>query len=85
MPCDFEVLTSFRGVDPKCANLTMGVTCGSKWTSVDIHVHRVTNRRGYFDARSAEDAELVAPRSRTFGTLYHSMRGNQDTVPEVAA
>ena len=44
LPCDFEVLTSFRGVGPKCANLTMGVACGAERISVDIHVHRVTNR-----------------------------------------
>jgi endonuclease-3 len=44
LPCDFDVLTSFRGVGPKCANLTMGVACGAERISVDIHVHRVTNR-----------------------------------------
>ena len=44
LPCDFDVLTSFRGVGPKCANLTMGVACGAQRISVDIHVHRVTNR-----------------------------------------
>lgn len=47
LPCDFDVLTSFRGVGPKCANLAMGVACGAERISVDIHVHRVTNRWGY--------------------------------------
>lgn len=55
LPCDFEVLTSFRGVGPKCANLTMGVVCGSERISVDIHVHRVTNRWGYVATRSPEE------------------------------
>jgi len=55
LPCDFEVLTSFRGVGPKCANLTMGVACGSERISVDIHVHRVTNRWGYVATRSPEE------------------------------
>jgi endonuclease III len=54
LPCDFEVLTSFRGVGPKCANLTMGVACGAERISVDIHVHRVTNRWGYVATTSPE-------------------------------
>ncbi len=59
LPCDFEVLTSFRGVGPKCANLTMGVACGAERISVDIHVHRVTNRWGYVAANTPE-ATMVA-------------------------
>jgi endonuclease-3 len=55
LPCDFDVLTSFRGVGSKCANLTMGVACGAERISVDIHVHRVTNRWGYVATRSPED------------------------------
>lgn len=54
LPCDFDVLTSFRGVGPKCANLTMGVACGAERISVDIHVHRVTNRWGYVSSSSPE-------------------------------
>jgi endonuclease-3 len=54
LPCDFDVLTSFNGVGPKCANLTMGVACGAERSSVDIHVHRVTNRWGYVDTTSPE-------------------------------
>ena len=58
LPCDFDVLTSFRGVGPKCANLTMGVACGAERISVDIHVHRVTNRWGYV-ATSSPEATMV--------------------------
>lgn len=47
LPCDFETLTSFRGVGPKCANLALGIACGHTRIGVDIHVHRVTNRWGY--------------------------------------
>jgi endonuclease-3 len=54
LPCDFEVMTSFRGVGPKCANLTLGIACGATEISVDVHVHRVTNRWGYVDAASPE-------------------------------
>lgn len=46
LPCDPEVLLSFRGVGPKCANLTLGIVCNLPLISVDIHVHRVTNRWG---------------------------------------
>ena len=47
LPCDEEVLRSFRGVGPKCAHLALGIACGRASISVDIHVHRVTNRWGY--------------------------------------
>src|SRR6266496_1365878 len=47
LPCDFDTLTSFHGVGPKCANLALGIACGkAEGLSVDIHVHRVTNRWG---------------------------------------
>jgi endonuclease III len=54
LPCDFAVLTSFRGVGPKCANLTLGIACGQAGIWVDVHVHRVTNRWGYVQAASPE-------------------------------
>lgn len=47
LPCDGEVLQSLPGIGPKCTNLTLGVACGVPVVSVDIHVHRVTNRWGY--------------------------------------
>jgi endonuclease III len=54
LPCDFDVLTSFSGVGPKCANLTLGVACGHPKISVDIHVHRVTNRWGIVSTAAPE-------------------------------
>jgi endonuclease-3 len=54
MPCDLETVISFRGVGPKCAHLALGVACGQPYISVDIHVHRVTNRWGYVEARTPE-------------------------------
>lgn len=54
LPCDFALLTSFKGVGPKCANLVLGIACGQAHISVDIHVHRVTNRWGYVAAKSPE-------------------------------
>ena len=57
VPCDPDVLLSFRGVGPKCANLVLGIACGRPAIGVDIHVHRVTNRWGYVSAPTpGEDA-----------------------------
>ena len=48
LPCDFDALTGFAGVGPKCANLALGIACDrAGGIRVDIHVHRVTNRWGY--------------------------------------
>jgi len=54
LPCDAEVLVSFKGVGPKCANLAIGVACGAAAIGVDIHVHRVTNRWGVVRASTPE-------------------------------
>ena len=66
LPADAAVLTSFRGVGPKCANLAIGVATGEAGIAVDIHVHRVTNRWGYVRAPSPEATmralETVLPR-----------------------
>src|SRR6266498_4108733 len=59
IPCDAEVLMSFSGVGPKCAHLVLGIACGEPFISVDIHVHRVTNRWGYVKASTPEKT-LVA-------------------------
>lgn len=59
LPCDPEILLSFAGVGPKCANLVLGIACGEPFISVDIHVHRVTNRWGYVQASTPEKT-LVA-------------------------
>ena len=54
LPCDADVLLSFEGVGPKCANLVLGVACGQPFIGVDIHVHRVTNRWGYVSTSTPE-------------------------------
>lgn len=59
LPCDAETLMSFSGVGPKCAHLVLGIACGEPFISVDIHVHRVTNRWGYVKASTPEKT-LVA-------------------------
>ena len=54
IPCDPEILVSFSGVGPKCAHLVLGIACGEPFISVDIHVHRVTNRWGYVKTSTPE-------------------------------
>ena len=54
LPCDRDLLLSFSGVGPKCANLALGIACDQKVISVDIHVHRITNRWGYVAEKTPE-------------------------------
>jgi endonuclease-3 len=63
LPCDRDLLLSFAGVGPKCANLTLGIACAASLISVDIHVHRVTNRWGYVQTSSPENT-MVALEAR---------------------
>ena len=67
LPRDFDALTGFAGVGPKCANLTLGIACDRPGgIPVDIHVHRVTNRWGVIATRtpgkSMEALEATLPR-----------------------
>jgi endonuclease-3 len=59
LPADAEVLRSFAGVGPKCANLALGVAAGVPRISVDVHVWRVTNRWGYVSAPTPEKTETA--------------------------
>ena len=66
LPADADVLQSFSGVGPKCANLALGVARDVPRISVDVHVWRVVNRWGYVQGRTPEAAlaalERVLPR-----------------------
>ncbi|APW58868.1 endonuclease III domain-containing protein [Paludisphaera borealis] len=53
-PDTMEGLTTFRGVGPKIAALTLAVGFGKPTIAVDVHVHRVTNRWGYVATRTPE-------------------------------
>jgi len=59
LPCDPEVLMSFAGVGPKCAHLVLGIACGEPFISVDVHVHRVTNRWGYVQTSTPEKTTVA--------------------------
>jgi endonuclease III len=78
LPCERDVLLSFAGVGPKCANLALGIACNEPWIGVDIHVHRVTNRWGYVAAstpeRTLSQLEALVPRA-------HWLELNQLLVP----
>jgi endonuclease-3 len=54
LPNDEDVLLSLKGVGPKCANLVLGIAGKIQKISVDIHVHRVTNRWGILRTRTPE-------------------------------
>src|SRR4051812_27868595 len=66
LPGDAEVLQSFAGVGPKCANLALGVARDVPRISVDVHVWRVVNRWGYVHGRTPEatlrELERVLPK-----------------------
>jgi endonuclease-3 len=59
LPCDAEVMRSFAGVGPKCAHLALGIACGEAVISVDVHVHRVTNRWGYVQTTTPEQTMVA--------------------------
>jgi endonuclease-3 len=66
LPPDRDVILGLRGVGPKCAALALGIAGGQEWIGVDIHVHRVTNRWGFVQAKTPEETmvalEKVLPR-----------------------
>lgn len=59
LPCDADILLSFKGVGFKCANLVLGIACNQPRIGVDIHVHRVTNRWGFVGTRTPEETMIA--------------------------
>jgi endonuclease-3 len=62
LPCDDETLQSFSGIGPKCSHLSLGIACGQPLISVDIHVHRVTNRWGVVKTKTPEQTMVALER-----------------------
>jgi endonuclease-3 len=62
LPCDDQTLQTFSGVGPKCSHLALGVACGQPLISVDIHVHRVTNRWGIVSTSTPEQTMVALGR-----------------------
>jgi endonuclease-3 len=68
LPCSFEVMTSYPGIGPKCANLALGIACNQPKIGVDIHVHRITNRWGFLQLKTR--------------TPEHTMRILEEKLPQ---
>ena len=54
VPDTREGLLSLPGIGRKCADIVMSFTFGADVIAVDTHVHRVCNRIGLTDAKTAE-------------------------------
>ena len=64
VPQSREGLLSLPGIGRKCADIVMSFTFGADVIAVDTHVHRVCNRIGLTDAKTAErTAEQLEARS----------------------
>lgn len=59
LPAELDTLLAFKGVGPKCAHLALGIACGQPYISVDVHVHRVTNRWGYIQTKTPEKTTVA--------------------------
>lgn len=57
VPATLHELRAFPGVGLKTANLVLGVGFGIPAICVDIHVHRIANRRGWISARTPDESE----------------------------
>lgn len=59
VPNTKEELLSLKGVGLKTANLVLGAGFGIPAICVDIHVHRVSNRLGLVETKTAEQTEAA--------------------------
>ena len=59
VPADLEALLSMPGVGLKTANLVLGVGFGIPAICVDIHVHRIANRRGWISTKNPDASEMA--------------------------
>lgn len=59
LPADLDVLLSFKGIGVKCAHLALGIACNQPFISVDVHVHRITNRWGYVKTKTPEKTTIA--------------------------
>lgn len=59
VPETIEELDELPGVGRKIANLTVTEAFGHPGITVDVHVHRITNRWGYVSTKTPDETELV--------------------------
>ena len=60
LPCDFDVLTSFHGVGPKCANLALGIACGQRAASASTCTCTASRTGGASSRRATPEQTMVA-------------------------
>jgi len=59
VPADLQALLSLPGVGLKTANLVLSVGFGIPAICVDIHVHRIANRRGWIQTSTPDASEAA--------------------------
>jgi len=59
VPSTLEELLKLKGVGRKTANLTLVLGYDKMGICVDVHVHRICNRWGYVETKSADETELA--------------------------
>ena len=59
VPSDLDALLQLPGVGRKTANLVLVEGFGKDAVCVDTHVHRISNRIGYVQTRTAEETEFA--------------------------
>jgi endonuclease-3 len=59
VPSDMEKLLALPGVGRKTANLVLNEAFNKDAVCVDIHVHRISNRRGWLSSASPEETEMI--------------------------
>lgn len=59
IPGNLEDLLKLKGVGRKTANLTLILSFDAMGICVDTHVHRIVNRWGYVQTKSADETEMA--------------------------
>ncbi len=59
IPERMEELLTLPGIGRKTANLVLSLGCGKPAISVDIHVHRISNRMGLVSTQRPEQTEIA--------------------------
>ena len=59
VPDEIDELLKFKGVGRKTANLVVGLSYGKPSITVDVHVHRISNRLGYVKSRNPYETEFA--------------------------
>ncbi len=58
VPDTREELLSIKGIGPKTANIVLAFAYGKNVIPVDVNVHRIVNRLGWVETKTAEKTEI---------------------------